>query len=67
VIQCVGRVALESETMNEEPREFDVAAGIAEMTEMIVGQIRKPAELREEGILTEEEFASKKQELLSRL
>jgi len=34
---------------------------------MIIGQIKKLAELHESGILTEEEFAAKKTELLARL
>jgi hypothetical protein len=33
----------------------------------VVGQIQKLAELKEAGILTEEEFSSKKQELLARM
>ena len=37
------------------------------MTELVIGQVRKLAELHEEGILTDEEFTAKKQELLSRL
>ena len=40
---------------------------MAEFTDMIVDQIRKLAELHDEGILTEEEFTAKKSELLSRL
>jgi hypothetical protein len=40
---------------------------MAELTNMIVDQIRKLSELRDEGILTDEEFTAKKQELLSRL
>jgi hypothetical protein len=42
------------------------AARMAELTDMIIDQIRKLAELRDEGILTDEEFAAKKQDLLSR-
>ena len=42
------------------------AARMAELTDMIIDQIRKLAELRDEGILTDEEFAEKKQDLLSR-
>ena len=45
----------------------EARARMAELTDMIVDQIRKLAELREEGILTDEEFTAKKQELLSRL
>ncbi len=33
--------------MNEQRRNFDVAAQMTEMTEIIVGQIRKLAELHE--------------------
>ena len=40
---------------------------MSELTDMIVDQIRKLSELHEEGILTDEEFSAKKQELLSRL
>jgi hypothetical protein len=40
---------------------------MAEMTELVLGQIRRLSELREEGILTDEEFTAKKQELLARL
>jgi len=54
--------------MNEHRKDFgDHAARVAEFTDMIIDQIRKLAELQEAGILTEEEFTAKKQELLSRL
>lgn len=54
--------------MNERPKDFgDEARAIFQMTNLITDQIRKLSELHEEGILTEEEFTSKKQELLSRL
>jgi hypothetical protein len=54
--------------MNEQRREFpDHSYEIAEMTALIVGQIRQLSELRDEGILTDEEFTAKKQELLARL
>jgi hypothetical protein len=54
--------------MNERPRDFqDHTARISELTDIWIDQIRKLAELHEEGILTDEEFAAKKQELLSRL
>jgi hypothetical protein len=43
------------------------AALMAEHTAVITSQIRKLAELHAEGILTDEEFAAKKSELLSRL
>jgi hypothetical protein len=53
--------------MDDPAKDFaSGAAGMAELTNMIVDQIRKLAELHEEGILTEEEFTSKKAELLSR-
>ena len=41
-----------------------MAAGL---TDMIVDQIRKLAALKDDGILTDEEFTAKKQELLARL
>ncbi len=54
--------------MNEQPNDFaSGAARMAELTDMIVDQIRKLAALHEEGILTEEEFSAKKAELLARL
>ena len=53
--------------MNESHRDFSPVAELAELTELIVGQIRKLAELHEAGILTDEELSAKKQELLSRL
>lgn len=37
------------------------------MTEMTFDQIRKLAELHDAGILTDEEFTTKKTELLARL
>ena len=40
---------------------------MAELTELVIQQIRRLSELHEEGVLTEEEFAAKKQELLARL
>jgi hypothetical protein len=52
--------------MNEQRRDFG-AAEIAELTEVIVGQIKRLSELYDTGILTEEEFAAKKAELLARL
>jgi hypothetical protein len=67
VIQSSGRVALEAIAMNEARRDFSPAAEMAELTELIVGQIRKLAELHEAGILTDEEFTAKKAELLERL
>jgi hypothetical protein len=54
--------------MNEQRRDFDDhMAKMAEMSNIFVDQIRKLSELHEEGILTDEEFTTKKQELLSRL
>ena len=54
--------------MNEQRRDFeDQTARMSELTNFWIDQIRKLAELHEEGILTDEEFAAKKQELLSRL
>ena len=53
--------------MNDQRRDFDAVAQIAEMTELVVGQIKRLAELHEAGILTDEEFSAKKQELLARL
>jgi hypothetical protein len=40
---------------------------MAQLTDMTMDQIRKLAELHEEGILTDEEFSAKKSELLGRL
>ena len=57
--------------MNEMDKDFAkemAAKRMAEMmTDMTFDQIRKLAELRESGILTEEEFTAKKTELLARL
>jgi hypothetical protein len=53
--------------MNEQRRDFHDHSEIAEMTALVVGQIRQLSQLHEEGILTDEEFTAKKQELLSRL
>lgn len=54
--------------MNEIGKDFsDPSARMLELTDMIVNQIRKLAELHEAGILTEEEFTAKKTELLARL
>ena len=51
--------------MNEMEKDFaEGAAAIAKITDVIVDQIRKLGELHEDGILTDKEFASKKQELL---
>ena len=54
--------------MNEQHSDFtDGAARLAELTDLTIDQIRRLAELHEAGILTEDEFATKKAELLSRL
>jgi hypothetical protein len=54
--------------MNDRGKDFaSGAARMAELTDMIIDQIRKLSELHEEGILTDEEFSAKKTELLSRL
>jgi hypothetical protein len=54
--------------MNDRADKFENgAAAMAELTELVTQQIRKLAELHEEGILTDEECTSKKTELLSRL
>jgi hypothetical protein len=54
--------------MNSQANHFaDHAMKLAAMTDMIVEQIRKVAELHDDGILSDEEFAAKKTELLSRL
>lgn len=54
--------------MNDQSNDpANPAAKLAELTDMVVDQIRKVAELHADGILTEEEFTNKKAELLSRL
>lgn len=54
--------------MNEMDRNLaEGAAVMAQLTDTIMDQIRKLSELHDEGILTDEEFTAKKQELLSRL
>jgi hypothetical protein len=53
--------------MNEQRRDYGAAQEMAELTELIVGQIKRLAELHEAGILTDEEFSAKKTDLLSRL
>ncbi len=53
--------------MNEHGRNFEDAAKLAGLTELLLDQIRKLAELHADGFLTDEEFTAKKQELLSRL
>lgn len=56
------------EGMNDQAKDFaSGAARMAELTAMVIDQIRKLAELHEQGILTDEEFTAKKTELLSRL
>ena len=58
--------------MNERARDFPGAPeDIRELMEMkfdvIADQIRKLGGLRDEGLLTEDEFAAKKADLLDRL
>lgn len=54
--------------MNDQANELAIgSAALTELTEVIANQIRKLAELHKEGHLTDEEFTSKKTELLSRL
>jgi hypothetical protein len=54
--------------MNDQAKDFaSASARMTELTDMIIDQIRKLGELHEEGILTDEEFLTKKTELLSRL
>jgi hypothetical protein len=64
----MSKVALEASAMNERDEEFaNGAARMSQLTDIIVDQIRKLSQLHEEGILTDEEFTAKKQEMLSRL
>ena len=65
----IRRVRIEEEKrMNDHAKDFaSGAARIAEMTDMVIDQIRKLADLHEQGILTDEEFSAKKTELLSRV
>jgi len=54
--------------MNDQAKGLaSAAARLAALTEMVIDQIRKLAELHEQGILTDEEFSAKKTELLSRV
>ena len=54
--------------MKEAHPEFgDAAIHHAILTDMIIDQIRKLASLQKDGILSAEEFAAKKAELLGRL
>ena len=48
-------------------RDDDHWKRASEFSNLIMDQIRKLSELHQEGILTEEEFAAKKAELLARL
>jgi len=48
-------------------RDEDHWKRASEYSNLIMDQIRKLSELHEEGILTEEEFAAKKADLLGRL
>lgn len=52
-----------NEMLNDSSANF---AGLAQLTDVIVDQIRKLAQLHEDGILTDEEFQAKKKELLLR-
>ena len=53
--------------MNEQSNDLaSGAAKLVELTDVVIDQIRKLAELHHEGILTDEEFAAKKTELLAR-
>lgn len=54
--------------MNEQFREqASQAATLMQQTDLLLVQIKMLAKLHEEGILTDEEFTAKKQELLARL
>ena len=54
--------------MNDQAKDFTSgAAAMAELTDIVIDQIRKLAELREQGIVTDDEFTAKKKELLSRI
>ena len=60
-------LVLETHGMNEQPNDFARgAAKLVELTDVIIDQIRKLAELHDQGILTDEEFTTKKTELLAR-
>ena len=58
--------------MNQQSRDFGneadrVREAMNMQMEMFAVQVRKLGELRDEGLLTEEEFSAKKAELLNRL
>jgi len=58
--------------MNESARDFGneaerVREAVAMKMDVFAAQIRKLGELRDEGLLTEEEFSAKKAELLEHL
>ena len=54
--------------MDDQAKDFaSGAARMAELTDMVIENIRKLAQLHEEGILTDEEFTAKKTDMLSRL
>jgi hypothetical protein len=53
--------------MNEQFDDFTQTAIIAGLGELLIDQIRKLADLHKDGILTDDEFAASKQELLMRL
>jgi hypothetical protein len=54
--------------MNDERANFaSEAAQVSELMNVAVEQIRRLAELHKDGVLTDEEFATKKKEMLSRI
>jgi Short C-terminal domain len=54
--------------MREDEQDFERLRELKEMQfDMTTDQIRKLSGLRDEGLLTDEEFTAKKAELLSRL
>jgi hypothetical protein len=54
--------------MNSQARDFSAdAVKLAQITDVTIDQIRKLAALHKEGILTDEEFAAKKSDLLSQI
>ena len=69
MIQRIVRHGFQEEHhMNDQSTDLaSAAARIAALTEMVVDQIKKLADLHEKGILTDEEFSAKKTELLSRV
>ena len=61
------RIEKAEEMIDQAKNAASGSAMVAEVTDMVIDQIRKLAELHEQGFLTEEEFTAKKTELLSRL